>query len=262
MRKSMRARLDDGDVLVGPLLDITHPTLVDLIGHGGYDYVVFEYEHGLRSVDTIQSLIRAAEAAGLDCFVRIGSIDPNLITRLFEAGATGVMVAHIKTREDAEAIVSAAKYPPDGTRGQGYTRRGQLWKLGPESNRLDREANRDSIIIAVIEDAEGVANIDEILDVPGLTGIAPGPADLAAAMGGLELDSPAVKEALNTIEEAVRGRSDRYLMALLPHPDAAPALAAAGTQMLLLNHDVILIGEYYEGFLKQARNALTGEAPS
>lgn len=256
MRKSMRARLEDGEALVGALLDMTDPTLVELVGYAGYDYVVLEHEHGLRSLETVQALIRAAEGAGLGCFVRIGSIEPSLISRLFEAGVTGVMVAHVKTREEAETIVHAAKYPPEGTRGQGYVRRGRLWKLGPESNRLDQESNRDSIVIALIEDPEGVDNIDAILDVPGLTGVAPGPADLAAAMGGLELDSAEVAAALETVRKAVRAREDRYLLGLLVAPDAAPALVESGTQLLMLNHDVILVGEYYEALLGSTRRAL------
>jgi 2-keto-3-deoxy-L-rhamnonate aldolase RhmA len=256
MRKTMRARLEDGETLIGPLLDMIDPTRVELVGHGGYDYAVFEYEHGLRSLETVQGLIRAAEGAGLHSLVRIGTADPNLISRLFEAGVTGVMVAHIKTREEAETIVSASKYPPEGTRGQGYVRRGRLWKLGPESNRLDREANRDSIVIALIEDPEGIENIEEILDVPGLTGVAPGPADLAASMGGLELDAPEVVTALETIRKAVTARDDRYQLELLAEPEAAPALVARGTQLLMLNHDVILVGEFYEGLLERAQRAL------
>jgi 2-keto-3-deoxy-L-rhamnonate aldolase RhmA len=256
MRKTMRARLDDGEALLGALIDMTDPTMVELMGYAGYDYVVLEYEHGLRSVDTVQAMIRAAEGAGVDSIVRIGTADPNLVSRVFEAGATGVMVAHIKTREEAETIVRAAKYPPEGARGQGYVRRGRLWKLGPESNRLDREANRDSIVIAIIEDPEAVENVDAILDVPGLTGVAPGPADLAAAMGGLELDAPEVAEALETVRRAVRERGDRHLLGLLVDPATAPELLATGTQLMMLNHDVILVGELYEGLLGRARQAL------
>lgn len=256
MRKSMKERLDDGEALVGMLHDFVDPTLIETSGQAGFDYVVLEYEHGLRSVDALQSLIRAAEGAGLYCIVRIGTIDTNLISRILEAGATGVMVAHVITREDAETIVRAARYPPEGTRGQGYVRRGKLWKLGPSSAAGDEQANRDVILIAQIEDVEAVENVEEILDVPGLTAVAPGPADLAASMGNLPLDAPEVAEALETVRRAVRARPGMHALGLLVDPADAAKLRETGTQLLMTNHDVILIGEYFERIVQGAARSL------
>jgi 4-hydroxy-2-oxoheptanedioate aldolase len=256
MRKTMKERLEQGDALVGVLHDFIDPALIEISGYAGFDFVVLEYEHGLRSVETIQHLIRAAEGAGLYCIVRIGTIDASLISRILEAGATGVMVAHVKKREDAETIVRAALYPPEGARGQGYPRRGTLWKLGPESAAGDERASRDAILIAQIEDVEGVENIEDILDVAGLTGVAPGPADLAASMGNVALDAPEVAQALATVRSAVRGRQGKYALGLLVEPAAASALVESGTQLLMMNHDVILIGAYFESLVSDTARAL------
>lgn len=137
MTPSLKSRLDAGETTIGTLHDFIDPTLIEVIGFCGFDFVVLEYEHGLRSLETIQNLIRAAQTVPIPAIVRIGTPDASLISRLFEAGATGVMVAHIKTGAEAETIVRAARYPPAGTRGQGYPRRDRLWKLGPDSASAD-----------------------------------------------------------------------------------------------------------------------------
>jgi 4-hydroxy-2-oxoheptanedioate aldolase len=260
MSKTLKARLDDGELVIGILHDFTDPALIETSGYAGFDFVVLEYEHGVRSLETIQHLIRAAEGAGIDCLVRIGTIDPSLISRLLEAGATGIQVAHVKTREDAQTIVAAAMYPPHGARGQGYPRRGQLWKLGPNSAAADEESNRNVVLVAQIEDVEGVEQIEAILDVPGLTAVAPGPADLAASLGNVALDAPEVAAAVETVRAAVRERPDKYALGLLVEPSAAPALARSGTQMLMMNHDVIVLGEYLESLVKGTKDALASAA--
>jgi 4-hydroxy-2-oxoheptanedioate aldolase len=256
MTPSLRSRLDADETLIGTLHDFIDPTLIEVIGLCGFDFVMLEYEHGLRSLQTIQDLIRAAETASIPALVRIGTADGSLISRLFEAGAAGVMVAHIKTAAEAETIVRAARYPPAGTRGQGYPRRDRLWKLGPDSASADAQANRDAIIIAIIEDPEGVENIDDILAVDGLTGVAPGPADLAAALGNVALDDPAVTASLNAVRTAVRSRGDRIMLDLVVRPEDAPALAAGGSQLLMWNHDVILIGDFYEDICARTKSAM------
>jgi 2-keto-3-deoxy-L-rhamnonate aldolase RhmA len=257
----MRSRLDAGEVLVGTLHDFTDATLVEIVGLCGFDFVMLEYEHGLRNLQTIQDLIRAAETAGIPALVRIGTPDPSLVSRLFEAGVAGVMVAHIKNAKEAETVVRAARYPPVGTRGQGYPRRDRLWKLGPDSAAADEKASRDAIVIAIIEDPEGVDNVTEILAVDGLTGVAPGPADLAAAMGNLRLDDPAVSARLDSVRAAVRDRGDRVMLDLVVRPEDAPRLAAGGSQLLMWNHDVILIGDFYEDLCLRTKAALGSASP-
>jgi 2-keto-3-deoxy-L-rhamnonate aldolase RhmA len=259
MSTSIKSRLDAGETLIGTLHDFIDPALIETMGHAGFDFVMLEYEHGLRSLQTIQDLIRGAETASIPCLVRIGTPDPSLVSRIFEAGATGVMVAHVKTAAETAAIVSAARYPPQGTRGQGYPRRNRLWKLGPDSTAADAQANREAIVIAIVEDPESVENIDEILAVDGLTGVAPGPADLAAALGNLALNDPAVTSRLDAVRNAVRERGDRVILDLLQRPEDAPAIAAAGTQLLMLNHDVILVGEFYEDLRVRAAAALAND---
>jgi 4-hydroxy-2-oxoheptanedioate aldolase len=255
-RSSMRDRLRGGEVLIGALLDIPHPTLVEIIGYAGLDFIVLDHEHMVRDLETLLHCIRAAEAAGIEPLVRVGSVDQSLITRIFEAGAVGVLVAHVKTADDAAAIVAAARYAPEGIRGEGFARQRALYKLDRPRRPVHETANRDVIVIAVVEDPEGVENIEAILDVDGVTAIAPGQADLAAALGGISMDSDEVNVLMSKVKDAVRARPDRSMMGLLVAPSHAARLVEEGTQLLLLNHDVILVGDLYESFCKDSRAAL------
>jgi 2-keto-3-deoxy-L-rhamnonate aldolase RhmA len=144
----------------------------------------------------------------------------------------------------------------EGTRGQGYVRRGKLWRLDSESD--DREANRRVVVIAIIEDVEGVENIESILDVQGLTGFALGVADLAASMGNLPLNDPRVATALDTVKQAIKRRGDQRILDLVVDPSDAGRLASSGSQLLMFNHDVILIGDYFESLAQKAKRSIAG----
>jgi 2-keto-3-deoxy-L-rhamnonate aldolase RhmA len=254
--RGLRQRILTGEPLVGTLHDISDPGLVELVGYAGFDFVMLDYEHGIRSLETIQHCLRAAEAAGIAALVRVGTTDQSLISRIFEAGAAGIVVAHIKTAAEAEAIVAAARYAPEGVRGEGYARQGALYKLDRPRRPVHERANEEAVVIAVVEDPEGIENIEAILEVDGLTGVAPGQADLAAALGGIAMDADEVNVLMTRVRDAVRARDDRCMMGLLVSPEAAPRLVQEGTQLLLCNHDVILIGDLYERILLDTKSSL------
>lgn len=256
MRKSLIERLRAGDVVLGSFHDFIEPTLVELVAYAGFDYVVLEHEHGLRDFGDMQHMIRAAQAAGIDVLVRVSSGDPNLIERLLDAGATGVMVAHIKTAEQARAVVRAAKYGPAGTRGEGFTRRGHIWKLGPRNREWQLQTNEETLVFAIIEDVEGVENIEEILAVEGLNGVVPGPGDLAVDMGGLPVFSDEVQAELQKVRDAVNAREDKYTMSFVLNYDNIADIVAGGSQLVLVGHDTILVAQMYEDLATTARAAL------
>ena len=232
------------------------PTLIELVAYSGFDFVILEHEHGLRDFGDMQHVIRAAQVAGIDVLVRVASHDSNLIERFLDAGATGVMVAHIRTAEEARAVVRATKYGPDGTRGEGFTRRGHIWGLGPRNREWQLKANRETVVFAIIEDLEGVRNINQILDVEGLTGVTPGPGDLAVELGGLALDSPEVRKEVRAIQQATSAREGKALMSFLINAEQVGPAMEAGSNLLLFGHDTILVANMYEELLMKARRVL------
>ena len=195
MNKTFAERVRGDEPLVGTLHDFDEPHLIELIGRCGVDFVVFCYEHGLKDEARVGNLIKAAELAGVPALVRVGRREENSLERFLDAGAAGFLVAHITDKGRAEQVVRWSNYPPLGDRGAGFTR-GWIAQLGEEEYERKMRANRDLVLIGIIEDPAGVENIDEILQVEGFAGFIAGPGDLALAMGEKSHLAPPVVEAL------------------------------------------------------------------
>jgi staphyloferrin B biosynthesis citrate synthase len=199
-----RAELAAGGSVYGLICSIPAPTLVEMIGCAGYDFVVIDTEHTLVDPQQLENLIRAAEAVGVTPFVRVGSVgaavDTAAILRALDAGALGIVVPHVRTPDDAAAAVRAARYAPEGMRSVNGGRVPGFGRIGlPEYVAL---ANREVMVVVMIEDAEGVDAIDGILAVPGVDLVLEGAADLSQAYGVTwQTRHPRVREALERVAE-------------------------------------------------------------
>jgi 4-hydroxy-2-oxoheptanedioate aldolase len=115
-----RATLADDGTVYGLICSIPSPTLVEMIGCAGYDFVVIDTEHTLVDPQQLENMIRAAEAVGVTPFVRVGSsgdtVDAAASLRALDAGALGIVVPHVRTADEAAAAVRAARYAPEGMR--------------------------------------------------------------------------------------------------------------------------------------------------
>jgi len=148
----------------------------------GFDFVCIDAEHSAVDVAQCQGLFQAIRAGNPDCapVVRLHGADYALVKRYLDAGARGVVCPLINTRQDAELILSAVKYPPEGRRGVGFCRANQFGRRVTDEFKA---ANREILTAVQIEHIDGVANIDEILAVPGIDAVFIGPYDLSASMG-------------------------------------------------------------------------------
>ncbi|MGB8954038.1 MAG: aldolase/citrate lyase family protein, partial [Tumebacillaceae bacterium] len=113
---AMKQKIGSGGTVFGLFGSIPHPSAVDLIGAAGYDFVILDAEHVLVNPETLENMIRAAEAAGLTALVRVPDSAPNTILRVLDAGAQGVVVPHVNNAEEAARIVKASRYYPLGMR--------------------------------------------------------------------------------------------------------------------------------------------------
>jgi 2-keto-3-deoxy-L-rhamnonate aldolase RhmA len=247
-------RLRNGERLLGSFHALTDPNLIELVARCGFDFVVVEYEHGLRSVDAVQNMIRAADVGGIPCLVRIGVDSIGDIGRFLDAGAAGVLVAHVTSPEVASAAVSAARYPPEGRRGLGAGRGGTL--LG-----ADGDVHGPPLVIAIVENPEGVEAIEEIVRVPGLSGVLPGAGDLSLSQGLFGVDGlhPVVAEQVARVSEAANAHEDCLLMTFLREdPSDVEDAVLSGAQLILFGLDTMLIASAYRDLERTARASLTG----
>jgi 2-keto-3-deoxy-L-rhamnonate aldolase RhmA len=249
--KTLRAALDAGGPVVGPGVFSGHPGTVELIGHLGFDFVLLDTEQAAPSSagEDIAHLVRAADAARVPPTVRIGELSAHLINNTINTGAQGVWVPHVETADQARAMVSAARYPPIGRRGAAPVVRGGRYGVEPFDDYRAR-ADRDTVLIAIVESVEGVERIDEIAAVDGLDVVCFGTFDFAVSLGLGQADFYGGGGA-DGVHPDVRAAGERVLAACrrtgtIPataawSPAAARLWLGLGFRMLLFGLDTALM---------------------
>ncbi len=220
---SLKARVANGEAVVGPLLSFNSPELVEFCAYLGFDFVLIDAEHNLVSPETCQHLVRAAEASGIVPLVRVPRNDQTLILPFLETGVLGVVVPHTRTRGDAEAAVRAVKYPPEGGRSAAGSSRPANYGLTQSAPDYFRAANAQTMVIPLVEEVEGFENLEEIGSVPGIDLLFLGDGDLAMDMGYPgQRDHPEVRKVVDSA--VARG----HAAGLALGAPAASSAAAAG----------------------------------
>jgi len=226
----------------------------EIIAECGYDMAVVDMEHAQVSLQDLMSMIQAMK--GTDCapFVRAPWNDIVWCKQILDAGAYGIHVPYVSTREEAEKAVKYCKYAPEGLRGIAGNHRGVNFGMN-KGDYFDR-ANRDVVVIAAIETIQGVNNIEEIVQVEGLDGIFIGPLDLSSSMGHLgHPEDEEVQKAIERIEEVVL-KSDKFLGTTTPDMRSAQKLYEKGYTVVYGTSDVYAVVqtakkemEYYKTYI-------------
>ena len=196
-----KAKLQRGEAIIGPLLGFTSPQLVEIAGRAGFDFLFIDCEHGAIGLDECENLVRAADLVEMSTIVRVPENNAQQILRYLDLGAHGVQIPHVTTKDDALRAVDATKYAPQGSRGMGGGRAADYGLGQYTGGAYLKFANEQTWVSAMIEDEEGIKNLDQILTVEGLDIIAIGPNDLAAALG--HPGNPGHADVQKTIDEIV-----------------------------------------------------------
>lgn len=175
----VRTRLAASEVVVNGWLSIASAYAAEGVAHSGAHAVTVDLQHGMLGFADALSMLQAISASPAAPLVRVPGLDPAQIMHLLDAGAYGVICPMISTPEQAAALVFACRYPPTGKRSFGPSR-GLLYG-GPD---YVAKADETIMVIPMIETAEAVARIDDILDVDGIDMIYIGPNDLAFELDG------------------------------------------------------------------------------
>ncbi len=254
---ALRQALLQKRVTLGSWLQMAHPAAAEVHAGAGYDWVCVDLEHGVTDLESTANLFRAIDAHGAVPVARLPLNEPIWIHRILDAGARGLIIPMVKTAEEAESAIREAKYPPRGVRGFGYSR-ANLY--GERFNEYIQSANDQIAMIIQIEHKDAIANIDAILQVPGVDGVFIGPLDLSGSMGLTgQLDHPQVREALATYLAACRRHNMAAGMHIVRPNDANIAAGiAAGYTLIALGVDVVFMAEGAKAALQSARKAAEG----
>jgi 2-dehydro-3-deoxyglucarate aldolase/4-hydroxy-2-oxoheptanedioate aldolase len=213
------------------------PTLLDAVG---LDFIVFDMEHSGIDMGDIRATMAWSRAAAFTPIVRVPSADYHFLARVHDLGARGVMVPMVGTAAQAEAIVRACKYPPEGGRGAAFGVAHDDFRSGAVSATM-AAANRNNLIIAQIETAQGVEHVAEIAAVPGIDVLWIGHFDLSLSLGVPgQFDHPRFIEAIDTVVAAALANG-RPLGVLVSDPLAGRFWIERGFRIICYSGDIWLL---------------------
>lgn len=229
--KSIWAR---GEAVVNGWLSIPSAFSAEVMAHQGFDSLTVDMQHGVIDYQVAVTMLQGISTTGAMPMARVPWNDPARLMKILDAGAYGVICPMVNTRAEAEALVRACKYPPRGYRSWGPVR-ASLYAGADYGD----HANDDIVVMPMIETAEAMKNLDEILSVPGVDGVYVGPSDLSLALGlkpRLDQTDAPVVEAQQKIAEACKRHG---VVAGIHNSTAAYALKmiAQGYQFVTLASD-------------------------
>ena len=181
-----------------------------LAAHFHYDGVWIDAEHRPWEQREADAMLARHHAADIDCLWRPPTKEKNALYRLLEDGATGLMIPHVGTPEEARALVRAMKFPPLGDRGLcGGGRDADFWVGAPAD--YTTQANRETFLTVQIETPEALENVDAIAAVPGVDILFLGPGDMSLRLGCTPgVNDPQMLEAQKKIAAAARAHGKAW----------------------------------------------------
>jgi len=192
-----KQKLAEGKAVFGGIIGEHAPGMVELLGAVGYDFVMIDCEHGPMDLNQVEHMVRAAEVFGITPIARVPDHEPQTILRFLDRGVQGVIVPHVNTAAEAEAVATAARYYPEGNRGVG-SGRAHDYNVANVRAETTGWLNEQTLVIPMIEEKEAVANLDAILQVAGVDVLHVASSDLTQSLG-----NPPPAEVRRIIRETV-----------------------------------------------------------
>jgi len=156
---------------------------VSILADAGYDFLLFDTQHSPWEIKQLQPSIQAMRGKKAAPLVRVSSNQADQICFALDAGARGIVVPMVNTRQEAEAVVRACRYHPAGNRSNAGAR-GEWGEFKNYRDYMDT-VNRELVIAPMIETNQSLENLDAIASVPGVDVLLIGPSDLS-----IELEVP------------------------------------------------------------------------
>lgn len=254
-RLALRTKLRARKPVFAAWTSLYHPSITEIFANSGADFIGIDIEHSTISQEQSQRIIAASQASGSLCLPRVASHNMEMIKRLLDSGADGIIVPMVNTAQEAREIASWCKYPPQGKRSFGISR-GQNY--GFDFDRYTKKWNSVSSLIVQIESMLGVENVEDILSNEDIDGAMVGPYDLSGSLNiPGKLDHPKVREATKRVIDVCR-KAGKACGTQLIEPDAGKIKMALvqGFTFIVLSSDVFLLWKWahrMHGYIRKNR---------
>ena len=201
---ALKEKLARDEPTYGIWVTMDAPVVTEMAARMGVDWIVIDAEHGYLDMRNVMEHIRVANLANVPILVRIQEIQEGLIKRIMDIGADGIVVPQVRTASELATAVRWTKYPPEGKRGIG-AERATRWGMGIEQ--CVPRANKNSMVISMMETVEAGEAIEELMNVPGVDAFFFGGHDYSASAGYAGTASePPIVEKLDSIQKKLRAR--------------------------------------------------------
>jgi 4-hydroxy-2-oxoheptanedioate aldolase len=245
---SLKDRLSRSAV-IGGFVTLS-PAAVEIMAWRGYETLCIDGEHALLGPSELEAMVRAADASGVPCLVRVPAAVPWMSYAL-DAGAAGVLVPRVESEEQARECASLARYAPTGIRGAGP---GRASKFGQELARRVNAANDDVILAVQVETLPGVRAAAAIAAVEGVDVVFIGPGDLAVSLGCEPGSDEHTRAIISVLDAAARAGTLTGIFCRAP--EQMRSWLAHGVRLFLLGGDAGLLGDAAADTVAGARAVL------
>lgn len=248
MSNKLRARLAAGKAAVNGWLAIPSGFSAEVMAQCGWDSVTVDMQHGVQDYQSMVQCFQAMQAHPVTPLVRVPWNEPGIIGKVLDGGAMGVICPMVNNAAEAKILAESCLYPPMGKRSNGPIRAAMYG----EASSYQATANQEILIIPMIETQQGIDNIEEILQVPGISGIYIGPSDMGLSLGMIPI--------LDREEPVILDIYGRLLAACKKHGKFAGlhnGSAAYAGKMIQMGFQLVTIANDSGLMARAAREAVT-----
>lgn len=255
----LRTLWKSGGAAVNGWLAIPNGFSAETMAHQGWDSLTIDLQHGVVDYQAMVSMLQAISTTDTVPVVRVPWLEPGALMKALDAGAYGVICPMVNTREEAQRLVAYTHYAPRGTRSFGPTR--ALLYGGPD---YASQANDTIVTFAMIETAQALDNLDQILSTEGLDAIYIGPSDLSIALGCKPVFDDLDPKAAEAVDHILARAKAHGLVAGIHNgtPEGALARIAKGFQFVTVSSDARLIAAGAQQVLATMRAMPPSATPS
>jgi 4-hydroxy-2-oxoheptanedioate aldolase len=259
MRKNaLKTLIAGGGQAINGWIAVPNSFQAEVYSAQGWDSVTIDMQHGANDINDLIPLLQAICLNNVTPMVRVPWNEPSHIMRVLDAGAYGIICPMINSKAEAEAFVSAGRYPPMGQRSNGPFRATQYAGADYQPN-----ANAEIQLFAMIETRDAIKSLDDILSVKGLDGVYVGPTDLALSYGKPATLDPTDPEILALMALIAKKTRAKGLIAGAHCDSAKTALKRypEGYQFCTLLNDVRMLATAAQTAIREVRGQAKAEGP-
>jgi 2-keto-3-deoxy-L-rhamnonate aldolase RhmA len=239
---NLKERLKKGESLVGTMvIALESPEMAKILKVSGFDFFIVDAEHGSFDYGAMAGILTVAREAGITPMVRIPEARREVVLKVMEMGARGILLPNAETVEQAKALVEYSKYYPLGNRGVSLFRPATGFEKVGNAVEYMRERNEENILMVQIESPKGVQNVERMLNVEGIDAAFIGPNDLSQTMGIMgQTSHPDFIAAVDRVIEAARQRK-KFSGVHMMSADALLPWIKKGMTLNLWSNEVLLM---------------------